>query len=272
MTMDYIHTHEEELPSHDLDTARMPGHWLLARLGKRVLRPGGIELTRELLAALGIGPDDDVIEFAPGLGVTARLTLARGPRSYRAVERDPRAARLLRHSFEGHGAEFHTGSADNTGLPDESATVLYGEAMLSMQTERQKERIVAEAARLLRPGGRYGIHELCLQPDDLPDDVKDAIRRDMSAAVHVGVRPLTVAEWTHLLEENGLEPMPPILAPFRLLEPTRIVRDEGLPGAIRFASRVLRDGAARRRVLQMRGTFKRHRQYLSAVAFVARKK
>ena len=28
-----------------LDATRMPGHRLLARLGKRVLRPGGLELT-----------------------------------------------------------------------------------------------------------------------------------------------------------------------------------------------------------------------------------
>jgi hypothetical protein len=27
----------------------MPGHWLLARLGKQVLRPGGIELTQRVL-------------------------------------------------------------------------------------------------------------------------------------------------------------------------------------------------------------------------------
>ena len=64
-----------DLPGSDLDVARMPGHWLLARLGKRVLRPGGIGLTEKLLRSLSIGPNDDVVEFAPGLGVTARLIL-----------------------------------------------------------------------------------------------------------------------------------------------------------------------------------------------------
>ena len=29
------------LPGAQLEAKRMPGHWLLARLGKRVLRPGG---------------------------------------------------------------------------------------------------------------------------------------------------------------------------------------------------------------------------------------
>ena len=49
------------------DQQRMPGHWVLARLGKRVLRPGGMELTRRMITALTIVPADHVVEFAPGL-------------------------------------------------------------------------------------------------------------------------------------------------------------------------------------------------------------
>ena len=55
----------------------MPGHWRSAKMGKRVLRPGGLELTRAMLERLNIQPRDSVIEFAPGLGVTARMTLQR---------------------------------------------------------------------------------------------------------------------------------------------------------------------------------------------------
>ena len=47
---------------------KMPGHWLLARLGKRVLRPGGLGLTRIMLDRLGIGARDEVVEFAPAWG------------------------------------------------------------------------------------------------------------------------------------------------------------------------------------------------------------
>jgi len=67
-------------PGEGLKTEKMPGHWVLARLGKRVLRPGGIELTRRMLNCLAIKPSDQVIEFAPGMGMTARLTLALAPK------------------------------------------------------------------------------------------------------------------------------------------------------------------------------------------------
>ena len=46
--------------------------------------------------------------------------------------------------------------------------------MLSMQPATTKARIAAEAARLLVPGGRYGIHELCLVPDDIDVQIGEA--------------------------------------------------------------------------------------------------
>ena len=111
----------------------MPGHWLLARMGKRVLRPGGLELTQKLLTELAIGANDDVVEFAPGLGVTARLTLLRQPPSYTAIERDRDAAATVEQYVAGPNQHCVLGTAEETGLPDASATVVYGEAMLSMQ-------------------------------------------------------------------------------------------------------------------------------------------
>ena len=133
----------------------MPGHWLLARLGKRVLRPGGRRATRWLIDECAVGPDDDVVELAPGMGSTAALLLARRPRSYSAIERDPAAARIVADVVRVHaGAATSTRivAADATGVPleDESASLVIGEAMLSMQPEEVKHRIVSEAARLLR--------------------------------------------------------------------------------------------------------------------------
>lgn len=57
--------------------AKMPGHWLLARAGKRVLRPGGRALTLRLLTGLRMSDKDSVVEFAPGKGATAARILVR---------------------------------------------------------------------------------------------------------------------------------------------------------------------------------------------------
>jgi SAM-dependent methyltransferase len=248
----------------------MPGHWLLARMGKRVLRPGGRELTKRLLSELAVSPDDDVVEFAPGLGITARLTLARRPRSYTAIERDAAAAAIVQRYLSPPRQTCVVGTAEATGLPDLSASVVYGEAMLSMQPASTKSKIVAEAVRLLRPGGRYGIHELCLW-DDVPESARDAIQRDLSDEIHVGVRPLTISEWRELLGTAGLRIVAEHNAPMHLLEPKRLVQDEGLLRALWFAWNVATHMAARHRVLTMRRVFRKYNRQLAAIALVAEK-
>lgn len=250
---------------------KMPGHWVLARLGKRVLRPGGLQLTRRLLQALRIKHTDDVVEFAPGMGVTARLTLKLGPASYTAVERDAAAAKIV-SGYLKEGQRCVVGSASDTGLPDHCATVVYGEAMLTMQPEETKHQIVKEAYRLLKSGGRYGIHEMCLTSDNLDEASKIRTERELTGVVHHGVRPSTASEWRSLLESEGFEVQSIGMAPMSLLEPGRLIRDEGLIGALRFATNLLRDSEARRRVLEMRSAFRRNRKRLAAIAVIGRKR
>jgi hypothetical protein len=250
---------------------KMPGHWVLARMGKRVLRPGGLELTRQLLGELAISAIDDVVEFAPGLGVTARLTLAKNPRSYTAIERDRDAAATVERYLAGPTQQCKLGTAEETGLADASATVVYGEAMLSMQPDSTKARIISEAVRVLKPGGRYGIHELCLVPDDVDEAIGHAIRHDLSDRIHVGVRPLTVCEWRNRLADAGLHTTSQHTAPMHLLEPARVIRDEGFFRALRFAWNVATHRAARQRVLKMRNVFRKYSQHLGAVVLVANK-
>ena len=255
------------LPGRSDDT--VPGHWLLARLGKRVLRPGGIRLTRTILARAGL-TDADVVELAPGLGRTAAEIIARRPRSYLGVERDPDAARAVCGVVGGFGG-VRVADAVDTGSACDSADVVIGEAMLTMQNDASKHAIVAEAARVLRPGGRYAIHELALAPDTVPEATRDAVRLGLARAIRVNARPLTVPEWRELLTDHGLCVDHVETAPMALLQPWRLVADEGLFGALRFGVNVLTHPAARRRVAGMYRTFHRHRGNLTAVAVIAHK-
>lgn len=156
-----------------------------------------------------------------------------------------------------------------TELPDASASVVYGEAMLTMQTERHKAEIVAEAARGLRSGGRYGIHELALEPDALSEELEQEIQQALSGAIHIGARPLTPSEWPILLDERGLQVELQVSAPMHLLEPRRLLRDEGVAGTLRFAWNVVRTPHARRRIRAMRSGFRRYAEQLSAIEIVA---
>lgn len=248
------------------------GHWVLAKLGKRVLRPGGLELTRKMLSALSIGNEDDVVEFAPGLGATGKLATAFKPHSYTAVEFNEEAAAIVEKNVAYPEMKVVIGNAAETGLPDESATKVYGEAMLTMQSDAVKDRIIAEAARLLRPGGLYGIHEIGLRPDDIPEEKKEEIRSALAGSIMSNVRPLTLPEWTAVMERNGLEVVAVNTAGMFLLEPKRMLADEGILRVIKILFNMLTHPHARKRVLQMRSVFRKYKNEIYAISIVARKK
>ncbi len=251
--------------------ANQPGYAVPAEIGKRVLRPGGTELTHDLLEAVRITSADDVVEFAPGTGETAREIAALGPNSYTGIERDREAAATLRNEFSGPDREIVVGDAAGTDRRAASADVVVGEAMLTMQPEDGTAAIMAEANRLLRPGGRYGIHELGLVPDDLDADVKATIREDLTAATKVPARPRTGTEWASLLEEAGFSVTWRSTSPMRLLEPTRVLDDEGVVRTLAIAYNLLTHPEARRRLRSMRRVFNRHGNRLRAIAIVAEK-
>jgi len=259
----------EATPFAHLSVAKMPAHWLMARLGKRVLRPGGIELTRHLLDELHIGPDDDVIELAPGLGLTAREILARRPRSYVGVEREPEAITQTERALASFRATARVirGDASKTPLPDACANVVIGEAMLSMHPEAKKHAVACEARRLLRPGGAYAIHELAITDVHKQREVEE----DFSDSIHVGVRIGTVPQWKAWLERAGFEATAVTTAPMRLLEAARLIQDEGLWRTTRFVFNSLRVPGAARRLLHVRDVFRKHEADVCAIAIVARR-
>lgn len=258
-----------ELPFSARSAADAPGHWLLARLGKTVLRPGGRQLSQTLVQALPVA-GHDVVELAPGLGLTARLLLDERPASYVGIEENPAAAQISAASV-GAAGKVVVGNAKRTGLADESCDVVVTEAMLTMNTTESKGQILDEVWRILRPNGFYAIHELSLTPDDISDDVAADVRVALARSIKVNARPLTVTEWRTLFEEHGFRVQRTAAAKMALLQVRRVIADEGLARTLRIGRNYLRDADARARVNAMRRTFRRHRRSIGAVAIVAQK-
>jgi ubiquinone/menaquinone biosynthesis C-methylase UbiE len=253
------------------DVDKMPGHWLLAKMGKKVLRPGGRELTMKLMDELSISGSDDVVEFAPGLGYTASLALKYHPLSYTGIEAEEDAVKLLQSKIKGKNISFIQGNAARTSLPENSRDRVYGEAMLTMQTDSRKTDIIREAFRILKKGGLYGIHELGLSPDSLSGADKAQIQKELAQVIRVNARPLTAVEWRQQLESNGFAVKKILKAPMHLLEPARMIDDEGFFRAVGIGFRVLTNAGARKRLLAMRRIFHKYGNRLNAVAIIAEK-
>ena len=263
----------ETSSKRDRDEAHLQGHWLLAKLGKKVLRPGGKKLTNWMID--NANPTNKrVVEFAPGLGITAAEILDRNPKTYTGVDQDPDAATATTLSTKqarlGIPTEVINGVASDTGLPAGSADLVVGEAMLTMQGEKGKAAIVSEANRILATGGRYAIHELLLTPNNVDQTVADNLRKALATTIKVNARPLTATEWSELLENNGFKVLSIKVAPMGLLQPKQMVEDEG-PRVLKIMFNLARNPQARKRVLAMRKVFSENAQNLGAISIIAEK-
>lgn len=250
--------------------ATVPGHWLLARLGKRVLRPGGLKLTQAMLDEAQIA-NKVVVELAPGIGRTAQEILARTPLSYTGIDANADSVKLVSALVKDRGT-CKQGMAQDTKLPDNYADVVVCEAMLTMQTPENKRAILCEIHRILKPGGTFVSHELGITPNNISADDEADIQHDLSRAIRVNVKPITQREWGDYLQEAGFELTWSKTAPMALLNPRRNLADEGLCGVIKIIKNVLTIPGAKQRVLEMRATFKCHANHMCGIAMVSRAK
>ncbi len=105
-------------------------------------------------ACRGVPLDGDVLEIGPGYGVTTRWLLGHGGR-LTAVEVDPDLAAGVRASL-GDRVDVRTG--DGAALPFPAAsfdTVVCFTMLHHVPSPEQQDRLFAEAARVLRPGGVF---------------------------------------------------------------------------------------------------------------------
>ena len=96
---------------------------------------------------------DEVLEVGPGPGLTTDLLRTRVPR-VTAIEIDPHLAEALRQRTLGQGVEVVTGDA--TAMPFQAArfsAVVSFTMLHHLPSPQSQDRLLAEAYRVLRPGG-----------------------------------------------------------------------------------------------------------------------
>lgn len=100
----------------------------------------------------GVDLGDHPLEIGPGPGLSTDWLRTRVPQ-ITAIEIDPRLAAQLRERLAGSNVTVVEGDASAMPFPDEQFSSVLSFTMLHHVPYALQDRLLAEAARVLRPGG-----------------------------------------------------------------------------------------------------------------------
>ncbi len=94
--------------------------------------------------------------------------------------------------------EFVKGTIEAIPLPDDSVDVIISNCVINLSGD--KRQTLREAARVLKPGGRFAVSDVVAD-----EDMDEATRRDMAQYTGCIAGALTVREFREALEAAGFE-------------------------------------------------------------------
>lgn len=186
-------------------TVPAPGRITPRHVGIWGMQPGGADGSAALVAGIGVTSGDRIVDLAPGTGDAAIDATASNIYAWTGICPTDRDADYLRASVPGTVTVAQTGTPDATGLQTASATAVISEGLLFALTPEDQAAVVTEAARLLRPNGRLGLHELCVRETGMSGAATESARDALAGSACGGLHPRTESGWRELLAAAGLE-------------------------------------------------------------------
>jgi SAM-dependent methyltransferase len=177
-----------------------------------------------LLASLGCGnptalaelkPGEVVLDLGSGGGIDVLLSARRvGPagKAYGLDMTDEMLA-LARENQVKSGltnVEFLKGEIEHIPLPDNSVDVIISNCVINLSAD--KDRVISEAFRVLKPGGRLAVSDVVVRGEDVPN----AIRRSIELWIGCVAGALQEDTYRGKLNRAGFEGIE--------VEPTRVYR------------------------------------------------
>jgi arsenite methyltransferase len=178
-----------------------------------------------LLASLGCGnptalaklnPGEIVLDLGSGGGIDVLLSAKRVGPTGKAYGLDMTDEMLALANENKHRAgvtnvEFLKGEIENIPLPDNSVDVVISNCVINLSAD--KDRVLRDAFRVLKPGGRFAVSDVVTRGEMLPE-----IRQSVLAWVGCIAGALEENDYRNKLAAAGFEQIE--------VEPTRIYRAE----------------------------------------------
>ena len=153
-------------------------------------------------AVADLAPGDVVLDLGSGAGADVLISAKRVAPAGKAIGLDmtDEMLELGRANAAADGVdnvEFLKGYIEEIPLPDESVDVVISNCVINLSGDKQK--VIAEAARVLRPGGRFAVSDVIAD-----EDMSDETRADMAQWTGCIAGALTRGEFEDALTAAGL--------------------------------------------------------------------
>ena len=250
-----------------LNFATAPGYQVLSAAGKKILRPGGKTATEQLLTWANFQPGETVLELAASFGESAIEIAKKFNVCVVGIEKNPDSVAKARKNIQAAGLSNQVNIIEGDIFQLDKITdkfdYVLAEAILTMQSDAGKSKILSAIRDHLKPGGKFLSHEMLVRSNELE------ARKSLSQTIRVNTNPLTLTEWKTACKQAGLTLQQQQTGAMGLLNIGQMMRDEGLLGTLKIAWNILIHPNLRQRVLQMRRDFQQQHHNIGYIVFIA---
>ncbi len=250
-----------------LNFATAPGYQVLAAAGKKILRPGGKTATEQLFTWADFQPGETVLELAASFGESAIEIAKKYNVCVVGVEKNPDSVAKAKENIKAAGLSDQVtiieGDIFQLEKISDKFDYVLAEAILTMQSDRGKAKILSAIQNHLKPNGKFLAHEMLVRSNE------SEVRKSLSETIRVNANPLTLSKWQSVCREAGLTLQQQQTGTMGLLSFGQMMRDEGLSGTVKIAWNVLTHPNLRQRVLQMHRNFQKYRHDIGYIVFMS---
>jgi len=237
----------------------------LASLGKTELKPGGSYGTKAAIRMLDLKGGRHCLVIGPASAPTALFVSMTTQATTEALIRDPSERVTEDDPGLKRRSTARVGKAEELPFPDAHFHAAIIEGTLAEIPPQGQLAVLKEVARVLKPGGRVALHELCWrQPPTI--ERKQALAQCWGGEVYAHV----VRGWWDLLENAGFGAIENEVAVVTWFTRNGMENDEGENAAEIFHS-AFEDPARLQRFTQAYREFSDFKRYYGVVLAAAEK-
>lgn len=239
-------------------------------VGLKILHPGGIAATYELLELLNLDKNKKVLDIACGKGRTSVYIAKKYGCQVVGIEILEKSIEQAKNYAKKNGVEhlvsFQVADAHNLPFSDDEFDVTVAQAMLILV--KDKVKVVEEATRVLKPYGRSGWLELSWKKEPTQEFLDVATKEICAACI---AKVVTFQGWEELFRQGGIKEISTNKHDMNYGNMLGMIEDEGVVNGLKIMFKYLTNSKIRKRMMKLDNFFKSHPEYIGYGIYLGKK-